>query len=114
MDIKNIGNKWNNQNYEFSYNGFGMGVSAFRPINTQWTLVGSIGFVPNLTIKDSDGGTIGDGSGSALDIGFLYHVAEKTNLSVGLKSQSNKLEFDTGDKQDHQRGGLYIGIAHQF
>lgn len=114
IDIKNIGNNWQGESYDYAYNGVGMGVSAFRPINARWTLVGSLGFVPKLTIKDSNGGKLGDGNGSALDIGFLYHVAEKTNLSVGLKSQTNTLNFDSGDKQDHKRGGLYVGIAHQF
>jgi long-subunit fatty acid transport protein len=118
MDIKSIGNNWKDENYEYTYSGLGTGVSAFHPINAQWTLVGSIGFMPQLRINDNNGDKIGDGNGSALDIGFLYHVEEKTNLSVGLKSQSNTLNFDTGSnnstKQEHQRGGLYLGIAHQF
>lgn len=114
IDIKSVGNTWKDENYNYTYGGFGMGISAFHPINTQWTLVGSLGSVPQLRINDKNGDKIGDGNGSALDIGFLYHVEEKTNLSVGLKSQTNTLNFDNGTKQDHRRGGLYLGIAHQF
>lgn len=110
VDFKHIHNKWQDRSYANTAKGMGIGVSGFNPINDQWILFGSLGFI-KLDVE-SDDKSIGDGKGSALVIGFLYRLNEQVNFSIGLKSQHNELDFDSGSEQENDIGGLVLGISY--
>ena len=110
IDIKHIHNKWENLSYSVGYKGMGFGVSGFNPINEQWILFGSLGFI-KLDLE-TDSNSIGDGKGSALVIGALYRFTDQIHFSIGLKSQHNELDFDNGSEQENDIGGLVLGISY--
>ena len=112
IDLKSITNDWKNDGYAVRYNGMGFGVSGYQPINADWVMFGSIGFV-NLDIR-ADSKSIGDGKGSALVIGALYRINQQVNFTVSLKSQHNEYDFDEGSEQEHDIGGLVLGFSYSI
>lgn len=112
VDIKNVSNEWAEENYSLDYHGLGAGVSGFWPLNEQWTLFGTFGIVP-LTIE-ADNNEIGDGVGSAIEVGLVYRMLERTTLVLSLRNQHQEYEFDNGAQQTHDIGGLAVGINHRF
>lgn len=112
-DYKSFKNVWKNSDYEMSYSGLGVGVSGFHPLNQAWTFYGSVGFLFPYSIE-SNAGNIGDGNGSSLDLGFSYRWITHAQVSLGLKTQTQRLDFDNGNQQSHNRGELYVGIQYQF
>ena len=110
VDRKTIENNWKDDPYTLRYKGAGFGVNGYHPINQNWLLIGSIGFM-SLNIK-ADSESIGDGSGGSLSIGALYRINPRANFSIRLKSQHNEFEFDQGSKQEHDIGGLVLGFSY--
>jgi len=108
VDLKSITNTWKNERYSAKYSGLGIGVTGFNPINDHWILFGSLGFV-KLNIESS-GDKIGDGQGSAFEIGGLYNINETINITISLKTQHNVYEFDDQSEQEHDIGGLVFGM----
>jgi len=108
VDLKSITNDWKGERYSVNYTGLGVGVTGFNPINEHWILFGSLGFV-KLNIESS-GDEIGDGRGSAFQIGGLYKINDKANITISLKTQHNVYEFDDNSEQEHDIGGLVFGF----
>lgn len=112
IDFKTIENNWKDDSYTLRYKGAGFGVNGYVPVDQDWFLIGSIGFM-NLDIK-ADGESIGDGSGGSLSFGALYRINPKASLSIRLKSQHNEFEFDQGSKQEHDIGSLVLGFSYSL
>ncbi len=112
LDIKSVTNNWKDFDYSLNYSGLGTGVTVFYPLNDNWTLYGSLGFVP-LTIE-ADSNEIGDGEGSALEVGALFSISQFSNLTLSLKNQHQEYNFDNGDEQSHDIGGLMVGYNYRF
>ena len=110
IDFKTIENNWENDAYSLRYKGAGLGVNGYHPLNKDWLLIGSIGFM-GLDIK-ANGDSIGDGKGSALTIGALYKINQRANFSIRLKAQHNEYDFDQGSEQEHDIAGLVFGISY--
>jgi len=112
-DIKSVGYNWIDQNQNYAYTGLGVGVSAVHPFDSNLALYGNFGVIGKMAIR-SKGENIGDGSGVALEIGFISRINNALSASAGLKIQGQELRFDSGAKQNHARSGLVFGIVHQF
>ena len=112
LDIKGITNKWNNENYKLGAVGVGAGVTDFIPFNTTWISYGTFGIVPlNLTANGKD---VGNGTGSALEIGGLYNFNPHNRLNFGIKLQNQQFKFSSGENQSHQVNSLFLGYNHIF
>jgi hypothetical protein len=124
LDLKSITSEWKDgdpdtENYANQFIGVGLGVSGFIPLNDNWMLFGSFGFVPNGTIRQTKGGDnddIGNGNSGALEFGGIYNFNRNNRLNFGLKSQWQNYEFDDPDRseQKHQVGSLFIGYNYLF
>jgi len=112
LDLKSIENNWENDSYTLNYKGAGFGLNGYQPINADWLLIGSIGFM-KLDIE-ADGDSIGDGRGASLSVGAIYRINPKANFSIRLKSQHNEFDFDQGSKQEHDIGGLVLGFSYSL
>lgn len=112
LDIKNVTNKWDADNYKMEYIGLGIGISGFHPVSAKGTLYGNFGFVP-MNIK-ADGKEVGEAKRSAFNFGYLYKASPRISLSVGLQSQNQTNDYDDGSKQTHGLGALMFGINGQL
>jgi hypothetical protein len=110
IDFKTIENDWKDDAYSLRYKGTGLGVNGYHPLNKDWLLIGSIGFI-GLDIK-ANSKSIGDGTGSALTIGALYKINPRANFSIRLKAQHNEYDFDEGSEQEHDIAGLVFGFSY--
>ncbi len=108
LDFKNVSNEWNSDGYKTEYNGLGLGISGHHPLSPKWVLFGNVGVVP-MNIK-ADGQDVGDATRSALNIGFLYRIGQRANVSIGLQSQTQTDDYDNGLEQTHRVGALTFGI----
>lgn len=108
LDLKNVSNEWDTDSYKTEYNGLGLGISGHHPLSPEWTLFGNFGVVP-MNIK-ADGQEVGDATRSALNIGFLYRINQRMNLSIGLQSQTQIDDYDNGLEQTHRVSALTFGI----
>lgn len=112
LDIKNVTNKWDKDNYKVEYTGLGFGISGYHPLSPKWSLYGNFGLVPmNIKVDDED---VGDAGRSALNIGFLYRASERANFTIGLRSQNQTNDYDDGTEQTHKLGSLMFGINGQL
>jgi len=112
-DIKSVTYQWVDSKRKLSYQGLGVGVSGFHPINNIWSLYGNFGIASNMQIR-SNGEKIGKAFGYALEFGGITRLADRLSGNVGLKLQGQALKFDSGATQTHGRGGLVLGIVYQF
>jgi len=112
-DIKSVAYTWTNSNHSLVYQGLGLGVSGYKPINPAWSLYGNFGLVGKMKVQ-SKSETIGSASGYALEFGGITKLTDKLSANVGLKLQGQVLRFDTGSIQTHGRGGIVLGVAYQF
>jgi len=108
LDLKNVTNEWKRDGYKTEYNGLGLGISGHHPLSSRWVLFGNVGVVP-MNIR-ADGQDVGDATRSALNIGFLYRIGQRTNFSVGLQSQTQTDDYDNGREQTHRISALTFGI----
>ena len=112
VDIKASSNTWISDDHQVSYGGLGFGITAYRPYSDSWLFYGSFGVVP-LTAKVDDA-EVGSGEGSSLEFGALRRLGNNMNLLISIKSQSQNIDYDGGDKQQSQIGGLNIGFSRSF
>lgn len=112
LDIKNVTNKWDTDNYKVEYTGLGIGISGFHPVSPKGILYGNFGFVP-MNIR-ADGKEVGEAKRSAFNIGFLFKASPSISLSVGLQSQNQINDYDDGSEQAHGLGALMFGINGQL
>ena len=113
IDLKGAGSRWKNNGYEQSFGGLGLGVSAFHPLNADWILFGSLGFV-NGEVKDDDVSDLGDGKSSSLIVGSAYTIEENQHLNFGLRFRKYDFDFDDGNQQDFTLNGVFVGYTHTF
>lgn len=113
LDLKGAGSRWNNNDYEQSFGGLGIGIAGFHPINEKWTIYGSLGVV-NGDIEDKSKTVLGKGRSSALIIGANYALDESNYLKMGFKSRGFVFDYDDGNDQDYELNGLFFGYNHVF
>jgi hypothetical protein len=123
LDIKSISSEWddknqNTKNYGMDFLGLGLGVSGFIPLNEQWTLFGSLGVVPNGTVKQRNGdkADLGSGSSGALEFGSIFNITPQQRINFGLKSQWQDFKFDSTPaiEQKHQLTSIFLGYNYVF
>lgn len=113
VDMKTVENQWKSNNYKQTFAGLGLGVTGYNPLNKDWTLFGSLGFVSG-DIKESGGSKVGDGSSSALEIGLLYTLNKNSFLNFGVKFRGYEFKSDNGAQQDYNINALFFGYTHAF
>jgi len=113
VDLKGAGSRWKNNGYEQSFGGLGLGVSAFHPLNADWILFGSLGFV-NGDVKDDDVSDLGDGKSSSLIVGSAYTIEKNQHLNFGFRFRKYDFDFDDGNQQDFTLNGIFVGYTHTF
>lgn len=113
VDLKGAGSKWKNNGYEQTFGGLGLGISAFHPLNQDWLLFGTLGFV-NGEIKDNDVSDLGDGKSSALILGSVFTLDKNQHLNFGFRFRKYRFDFDDGNEQDFTLNGVFVGYTHIF
>lgn len=114
VDIKAVGNNWRNNNYEQAFFGLGLGISGFNPLNQDWTLFGSFGFIANGEINDTNDNKVGDGDSTALEIGAVYKLDDTNHLNMGIKFRNYEFEHLDNSKQEYSVNALFFGFTHTF
>ncbi len=113
LDLKSVNSRWKNNGYEQGFSGLGIGVAGYNPLNDNWTLYGSLGFVGG-TIKEENNAAIGDAGSSALIVGFNYALDGHNHINLGLKSRNYVFDYDDGNQQEYSLNGLFFGYNHVF
>jgi hypothetical protein len=113
-DIKAVGNRWSNNGYEQNFSGLGLGISGYIPQSDRWTLFGSLGFIGNGKIKDSNQNVVGDGISTAVEGGAVYKLDDSNHLNMGVKFRQYAFEHLNGSKQDYSVNALFFGFTHTF
>ena len=113
VDLKGSGSKWKNNNYEQSFGGLGIGVSAYQPLNNDWLLFGTLGFV-NGDVEETGSSVVGDGASRALTLGGVYSLDKNQHLNVGLRFRRYRFDYDDGNQQDYTLNGIFVGYTHIF
>ena len=111
MDLKGVGSKWANNGYLQTFGGLGFGASGFYPLNKNWLLFGTAGFV-NGDIKDDDVAVIGSGNSKALTLGGVYTLQKNHYLNVGIKFRKYTFDYDDGNDQEYTLNGLFVGYNY--
>lgn len=114
LDLKGVGNRWQSNGYEQSFGGLGLGITAHTPINQNWTIFGSLGFIGNGVVNDGDKNKVGDGKSSALEIGSVYSFNKHNSINMGLKFRSYNLKYSDGSNQDYSVNALFVGYNYTF
>lgn len=114
IDLKAVGNNWQSNNYEQTFSGLGLGISAYNPLNKDWTLFGSFGFIANGDIKDNNDNKVGDGSSTALELGAVYQLDDVNHLNMGIKFRNYDFEHLNNSKQEYSVNALFVGYTHTF
>lgn len=114
VDFKAVGNNWQNNNYEQSFSGIGLGISAFHSLNKYWNLYGSFGFIANGKIKDANDNKAGDGSSTAMEFGGVYKVDDTNHLNMGIKFRNYDFEHLNNSNQEYSVNALFVGYTHTF
>lgn len=112
LNLQQILNEWDGENYEIKYNGFGFGVSSNLPLSREWVLYGSFGIVPVKITQSGD--TIGDGRGGSLELGGTYIINPATTVSVSIRGQNREFDYDTAPDQVHTTGALQFRFNKSF
>lgn len=113
IDLKSVENKWQNTNQKQNYSGIGFGGSGIWPISSNWSIYGSVGFVPAGKVE-ANNVEVGDGVSSAFEVGGIYNITQNNRLSFGAKFQTLNYEFDSGDEQENTMNGLFVGYSYIF
>lgn len=113
VDLKGASSRWQNNGYEQSFGGLGIGVSAYQPINQKWLFFGSLGFVGG-GIEDSDKAELGDGRSRSLVAGGVYSIEKNQHLNFGFRFRKFRFDFDDGNSQDYTMNGVFLGYTHIF
>lgn len=113
LDLKSVTSEWQNNGYEQSFSGLGLGISAYNPLNDKWTLYGSWGVVGG-DIEQGDNTELGDAKSSALVLGANYSVDATNHINMGMRLRSYEFDYDDGNQQDYDLNGLFVGYNHVF
>lgn len=113
VDLKGAGSRWTTNNYEQNFGGLGIGVSAYQPLQNDWLLFGTLGFV-NGDVEETGSLVVGDGTSRALTLGGVYSLEKNQHLNVGLRFRKYRFDFDDGNQQDYTLNGIFVGYTHIF
>ncbi len=114
VDIKSVNNNWLGEPYEQSFLGLGLGASGYIPMNDNWTLFGSFGFIGGGEIKDNNDTKVGEGSSWALEVGAIYTINERNFVNAGIKTRNYSFEYLDSSKQTYNINALFIGYNYSF
>lgn len=112
-DIKNVSNQWLDQDYKQNFLGLGLGVSGYIPLDENWTLFGSFGFIGRGDIK-SNGNKVGEGTSWALEVGTVYTINEQNFINAGIKTRNYSFEYLDSSEQNYKINALFIGYNYSF
>ncbi len=113
VDLKGTGSQWANNDYQQNFGGLGVGISTYHPLNQEWLLFGTLGFV-NGEITEKDESEPGDGKSSALILGAVYSIEQNQHLNFGFRFRKYRFDFDDGNQQDYTLNGMFVGYTHRF
>lgn len=113
LDLKVAKSEWRSTGYEQAFSGLGFGVSGFHPLDDQWLLFGSLGFVGG-ELDDNDDSSLGDGDSSSIVFGAVYRIDDDDTINFGLKLRGYDFDYDDGNEQDYTLNGLFFGYQHIF
>lgn len=113
VDLKSISNDYDKNSYKQVFTGIGLGVAGAWPLNNEWSLYGSYGFVARGDVK-ANSISVGTANSAAIEVGTVYRFAESHRLNFGLKTQGQKYNFNNGTTQTHNSSGLFIGYNFLF
>ncbi len=111
--LKGIEDQWDNNTHRQNFNGVGLGISGFHPINARWDFFGSLSFVPLGRVK-TNGQNVGEGKSTTLEAGMAFYFTPENRFSFGLKFSSQKYDYDSGDKQNDQSNSLFVAYSRHF
>jgi hypothetical protein len=107
IDLQAVGNKWDQNDYELHYSGFGFGLAGRGPVSSRWDLFGSLALMPKTGVTAEED-SIGDVGRFSLELGTGFNPSERHRIGLGLRLATQTYEFDNGDKQEHQMVGLFL------
>lgn len=113
VDLKSVSSKWDNNDYDQSFSGLGLGVAGFHPVNADWTLFGSLGFVGG-DIREEGNSKLGTARSSALILGANYALGKTDTINMGFKLRSYLFDYDDGNEQQYNLNGVFFGYNHVF
>lgn len=111
--FKSFVQTWERPKRDIGYSGFGMGVSGYWPINSDWTSYGSLGFNA-YKIEDANENELGDAGASSIELGAAYKLNTLSSLSFGLRSENISSEFNNGNEQKHSVSNIFLGYNRVF
>ena len=111
VDLKATSMSWIDSDYIVSSGGIGLGVSGYYPLKNS-TLYSSIGIV-SLTSKVNEI-EVGTGAGSSLEFGWLKTISSTMKIKVGVKSQTQVIDYASSNKQTNNINGIIVGISKAF
>ena len=114
LDLKATHSEWRDNDYEQAFVGLGAGVSGFYPINDEWLVFGSFGFVNGDIDDDEDTSNHGDGRSTSLSAGAVYRFDKANTINFGLKLRSYDFEYDDGNEQEYDINAIFVGYNHTF
>ena len=113
VNLQAVGNRWDNNDYDMSYGGIGLGILGRWPFAQNWELISSLNLMPSTTVE-GDGEKIADATSLKIELGAGYYFNKHHRLGFGLNLHGQNYEFDNGDKQDHQITGLFFSYHSLF
>ena len=111
VDLKSSSMSWVDTDYVVSFGGIGLGVSGYYQLKDS-TLYSSFGLV-NLTAR-VDENEVGTGAGSSLEFGWLKKISPTMSFKIGVKSQTQVIDYTNTNKQTNMVGGIIVGISKAF
>jgi hypothetical protein len=115
INLQAVGNKWDQNDYELQYSGFGFGLAGRWPVAARWDLFGSLALMPKTGVT-AEGDSVGDVGSFSVELGTGFSPSERHRLGLGLRLATQTYEFDNGDEQEHQMVGLFLryDFSHGF
>jgi hypothetical protein len=113
LNLQAVTNKWDNNDYELQYGGFGGGVTGNWPIAKRWDIFGSLSILPKTSVNGDDK-KVGDVSGGEIELGAAYGASDRHRFGLGLRVASQNYDFDAGDDQEHQMAGVFFRYDYRY
>jgi len=113
VDIKNITNEHNKNDYKQNFLGIGFGIAGSWPINKEVSFYGSFGFVTEGDVEANDI-KVGTGKTAAFEVGAVFRLSDSHRFNAGLKAQGQEYNFDNGTIQNHDVSGFFVGYNYLF
>ena len=111
VDLKSTSMEWIDNNYVVAFGGVGFGISGYYPLKAS-VLYSSFGLVSLVSTVDKV--EVGTGGGSSFEFGWMKKLSASISLKIGVKSQTQVIDFTANEQQQNHIGGLVIGLNRAF